>query len=193
MPKKSVRADMLARRKSLNPIVYRDFSRMAQERLLATPEFIASAVVALYRPVANEVATEELHHAAVQSGKRVVYPRISDRHLEFVAVYELSELHPGAFGVPEPTGDVLVNPESIDLILVPGVAFDQRGFRLGYGKGFYDRFLAASGGRAHRVGFCFDFQLVDALPVEGHDVGMQMLITETRTLHIQSEDNEIRF
>lgn len=187
MPKKSVRADMLARRRSLNPDVYRDLSRMAQARLLATPEFIAAVVVALYHPVANEVATEALHHAAVQAGKRVVYPRINDRHLEFVAATELNELHPGAFGVPEPTGDAPVSPETIDLILVPGVAFDRRGFRLGYGKGFYDRFLAASGDRAHRVGFCFDLQLVEVLPVEAHDVGMQMLITETRTLRVPSD------
>lgn len=184
MPKPSIRAGMLARRRRLTPASWSALSRLAQARFLETPEFSQASVLALYSSVGNEVATGEIHQAARRLGKRVAYPRVADRHLEFVEVASLAELNPGAFGIPEPVGAALA-PELLDLILAPGVAFDRQGFRLGYGKGFYDRFLHTDGRRICPVGFCFDFQMVDELPVEAHDVGMHMLITEARTLRFK--------
>ena len=88
----------------------------------------------------------------------------------------LSELEPGAYGLPEPgKGCAVIAPEEIDLVLVPGTAFDAQGRRLGQGGGYYDRFL--SGTRALRVGVCHGFALVDHVPAQAHDLNMDYILT----------------
>jgi 5-formyltetrahydrofolate cyclo-ligase len=93
-------------------------------------------------------------------------------------------LHRGAFSVPEPDGACSVHsPEEADLIVVPGVAFDLRGRRIGYGKGYYDRALHQLEGRGRLVGFCYDFQVVDEIAAECHDVMMDLIVTERRVIN----------
>ncbi len=183
MPKKSIRSTMLVQRRQLASADCVAMSHAAQMRLLATPEFSRAATLALYSPIQNEVFTDELFHAARRLAKRVAYPRIRRDSLEFVEVGALAELQPGRFGIPEPAGDTLLAAADLDFMLVPGVAFDRGGFRLGYGKGYYDRFLHAVDRRPCLAGFCFDFQLVADLPMEAHDVGMNLVVTDVRTLH----------
>jgi 5-formyltetrahydrofolate cyclo-ligase len=177
---------MLAQRRCLASGSCDGLSHAAQVRLLETPEFAEAATLGLYSSVFNEVSTEELFHAARRLGKRVVYPRVCGELLEFVEVIRQSELKPGSFGILEPSGAEVVPTAALDLLLVPGVAFDQKGYRLGYGKGFYDRSLHKVDRRPGLVGLCFDFQLVAELPVETHDIGMDMLVTEARTLRFFS-------
>ncbi len=181
MPKRSLREEMLLRRRHLAAATCLGRSLAAQRQLLALPEFEAASTLALYCPIRNEVFTEEIFACASRRGKRVAYPRVREAQMEFVAVADPSALVPGAFGILEPTGEDLLPVAALDLIVVPGVAFDRGGHRLGYGKGFYDRALRNASG-AVLVGFCFDFQLVDALPAEAHDVRMDMVVTDERTL-----------
>jgi 5-formyltetrahydrofolate cyclo-ligase len=180
MPKRSIRDELLARRRHLAVETCLGRSLAAQQALLLTPEFAAATVVALYSPVRNEVFTEEIFAEARRSGKTVTYPRVRGNLLEFVEVRERQELEPGAYGILEPGGVQVVPLSSLELIVVPGVAFDLIGHRLGYGKGYYDRFLHQR--RGQLVGLCFDFQLVERLPAEAHDVRMNMVVTEERTL-----------
>lgn len=182
MPKRSIRDELLARRRHLATVTCLSRSLAAQQRLLLTPEFAAAAVVALYSSVRNEVFTEEVFTSARRAGKTVTYPRVRGTLLEFVEVAERQELVPGAFGILEPVGVRLIPPAALELIVVPGVAFDLAGHRLGYGKGYYDRFLHERRGRL--AGLCFDFQLVERLPAEAHDVRMDMVVTEERTLRL---------
>jgi 5-formyltetrahydrofolate cyclo-ligase len=172
---------MLIRRRHLAAATCLGRSLAAQRQLLALPEFEAASTLALYCPTRNEVFTEEIFACARRDGKRVVYPRVREAHLEFVVAADPQALLPGAFGILEPAGDDLVPISGLDLIVVPGVAFDREGHRLGYGKGFYDRALRHAAG-AVLVGLCFDFQLVDALPAEAHDVRMDMVVTDERML-----------
>jgi 5-formyltetrahydrofolate cyclo-ligase len=181
MPKRSIREEMLQRRRHLAAATCLGSSLAAQRRLLSTPEFAAALTVALYCPTRNEVFTEELFATARRHGKRVAYPRVRGGQLEFVQVADLQTLTPGAFGILEPVGDSLLRLGELDLVVVPGVAFDRRGHRLGYGKGFYDRLLHGAP-PAVLAGLCFDFQLVDVLPHEEHDVCMDLLVTDERTL-----------
>jgi 5-formyltetrahydrofolate cyclo-ligase len=181
MPKKSIRTAMLAQRRHLAAVTCAAMSHAAQVRLLETPEFSRAKALALYSPILNEVFTEELFQAARRLGKRVAYPRVCGDSLEFVEVTRLEELRPGVLGVLEPAGSLVLPAGALDLMLVPGVSFDQAGFRLGYGKGYYDRFLHAADRCPCLVGFCFDFQLIADLPMESHDVGMNMVVTESRT------------
>jgi len=182
MPKRPIRDDLLARRRHLSVETCRGKSLAAQRRLLLTAEFAAAAVVGLYSPVRNEVFTEEIFSAARGLGKTVTYPRILGDLLEFVEVRDLQHLEAGVFGILEPGRGVIFQPTELELIVVPGVAFDLSGHRLGYGKGYYDRCLHES--RGHLVGLCFEFQVMNKLPAESHDVRMNMIVTEERTLRI---------
>ncbi|MDD4457025.1 MAG: 5-formyltetrahydrofolate cyclo-ligase [Syntrophotalea acetylenica] len=180
MPKKSLRSIMLARRKHLAAEVCLSHSIRIQRRLVMLDVFKSACCVALYSPIFNEVFTEEVFHQALRAGKVVAYPRVRGESLDFVSVSSPAEFAPGAFGVMEPTGSHLIPPSALDLILVPGVAFDLFGNRLGYGKGFYDRVLCLGSRSAISVGLCYEMQLLDELPVEDHDAGLDLLITEER-------------
>ena len=92
--------------------------------------------------------------------------------------YDRTRLALGAFHIEEPQGDDTVDPDSIELMVIPAVAYDRNGNRLGRGKGFYDRLLAST--KARKVGIAYDFQLVDEIPAEPHDVPVDIVITETR-------------
>ena len=108
MPKRSIRADLLARRKHLAAETCLSHSLRIQQVLLQAVEFQAATAIALYSPVLNEVFTEELFRAACSAGKVIAYPRVRGAELEFVRVLKAGDLAPGAFGVLEPTGDQLV-------------------------------------------------------------------------------------
>ncbi|MDK2849072.1 MAG: 5-formyltetrahydrofolate cyclo-ligase [Desulfuromonadales bacterium] len=180
MPKKSLRGTMLARRKHMAAEICLSQSIRIQQRVMALPAFRQADVLALYSPILNEVFTEEIFQEALRLGKTIAYPRVRGESLDFVLVASPQELEPGAFGVLEPTGSRLVPSGALDLVLVPGVAFDLEGYRLGYGKGFYDRVLCGAGRPALSIGLCFELQVVDRLPVEDHDQCLDLVITEER-------------
>lgn len=181
MPKNPIRRDMLVQRRQLPAADCLTRSLQAQQRFLELPEFSAAASLALYSPFRNEVFTEEIFRQARRCGKRIAYPRIGRTMLEFVEVEDLSTLRPGAFGILEPAGERTIDFGHLQLVAVPGVAFDFEGYRLGYGQGFYDRVLHGTGRRPALVGFCFELQLVSALPAEDHDIPMDLIVTEART------------
>ena len=95
--------------------------------------------------------------------------------------YDQTRLELGAFHIEEPTGENTVDPADIELIVVPAVAYDRKGNRLGRGKGFYDRLLRTT--KATKIGVGYEFQLLDEIPVEPHDVGMDIVITQ-KSMHI---------
>ncbi len=153
-------------------------SHEAQERLLALEEFKRARTLALYSPIHNEVFTEEIFAVARGAGKRVFYPRVRELALDFVEVADRRHLAHGQFGILEPRGDTVFGVSELDLLILPGVAFDQIGHRLGYGKGFYDRALHQAAGSCTLIGLCYEFQRVSALPFEAHDVCMDLVVTE---------------
>jgi 5-formyltetrahydrofolate cyclo-ligase len=142
--------------------------------------------LALYSAIHNEVSTDEVVAQALDQGKALAFPRVSGQDLEFVVIESCAELVSGAFGVKEPQGRSLVAVEEIDLIVVPGVVFDRRGHRLGYGRGYYDRALAKCQSHCKKVGFAYDFQLVEELPASDYDEALSVLITESQTLNFSA-------
>lgn len=187
MPKRSIRADLLAQRKHLAAETCLSYSLQIQQHLLQTAEFQRAAAIALYSPVLNEVFTEQLFRAACDAGKLIAYPRVCGADLEFVRVAGPGDLAPGSFGVLEPTGSQLISPDALDLVVVPGVGFDRQGGRLGYGKGFYDRGLHHTQRPGCLVGLCFELQLLERLPAENHDVHMDIIITEKGRYDLDSQ------
>jgi 5-formyltetrahydrofolate cyclo-ligase len=137
----------------------------------ALPEYAAAATVMAFVGVGGEPDTDVLFTRLEHDGKELVLPRTIGDHLEPAALGD--GLVPGRHGIPEPRGEV-VDPGSIGLVLVPGLAFTVDGRRLGQGGGHYDRFLARC--PAPAVGVCFAEQLLDELPVERHDVALSRVI-----------------
>jgi 5-formyltetrahydrofolate cyclo-ligase len=184
MPKQNIRQLMLAKRRALPDIMGRSASRLVQQRFIATEVFAAAKVIALYAAVHNEVETGDALHAALDAAKVVLFPAVSPEGLVFRRVDHALELRQGTFGIPEPDAACTVcSPEGADLIVIPGIAFDLYGRRIGYGKGYYDKALHRLEGKGKLIAFCYDFQVVDEIVGEPHDVRMDMLITETRVIH----------
>ncbi len=178
MTKPTIRSQMLAQRDGLPAEIGLSLSLDVQENVLSLPEFRAASSVALYSAFRNEVFTEILFQRALQSGKRVAYPRIRQDLLEFVKVTDPGDLKPGAFGILEPSGCETLCVRDLDLLVIPGVAFDLQGYRLGYGKGYYDRVLHGLDEAAVLVGLCYEFQLIANVPAEEHDIHMDLVVTE---------------
>lgn len=182
MDKSAIRASMLQRRSTLLPDQAARLSHFAQQRLLATEFFATTSRLALYSPVRNETATNNIFDEACRQGKQVYYPRVTGESLEFVQINGLAQLVVGSFGVLEPADNLEVGRQEPELILIPGVAFDRQGHRLGYGRGFYDRYLARCSGQVVRVGFSYSFQLCDSLPISAHDQALDVLVTDAETI-----------
>lgn len=156
---------------------------LIQEALVALPVYAAAATVALYANFRGEVPTSGLIRHGLAAGKVVLLPAVAERGLVFRQISGEADLLPGRFGIPEPVRSCKIFvPEAIDLFVIPGVAFDLQGYRVGYGRGYYDRALHRfeSGGKL--IGVCYDFQLVDEIVGEPHDVIMDWVITERRVV-----------
>lgn len=188
MPKRSLRSQMLSRRTALTAEAWAVSSRAAQSRLLELDEFRRAQCVALYAPTRHETDTTLVMTTAFALGKRVLYPAVCGQQMVFRRVERIDELQAGAFGIlePCPTG-IDHQADEPDLIVVPGVAFDRCGHRIGYGKGFYDRFLQHPGRTAHLIGFCHDFQLIDStIPADDHDIRMEIIVTDLQVIRCGS-------
>ena len=170
--------------KNLRVLMTEENKRAAAEevfsRLEKTAAFLLAERVMMYHSLPDELYT----HAFLSKwkGKKKFYlPRVNGVELE-VLPYEESRLELGSFHIEEPSGNDMINPSEIELVVVPAVAYDRKGKRLGRGKGFYDRFLKNT--EATKIGVGYDFQLVDELPSEPHDIDMDIVVTQKTTIII---------
>ena len=177
MSKQTIRQRLLIQRQQLDASSCARQSATVQEHVLTSTVYAEAVLLALYAPIRNEVQTQRILSAALLAGKRVCYPRLENGRIVFVEVSGQHDLQPGKFGVPEPQGKIAVSPEELDLILVPGVAFDCKGGRIGYGSGYYDRILAVCA-NARFFGLAYTFQLIEKIPEEKHDIRLDFLATE---------------
>ena len=142
-------------------------------------QFLADAnIIVAYYSLPDEVDTHNLINDLLAAGKKVYLPRvISDSQMVLCRYTGADSLSEGAFGIMEPVGEPMPADEVIDVVLVPGMAFDAQGNRLGRGKGYYDRFLSAlSNPRPRLIGVCFDFQKVDVVPTEPNDIRVDIVV-----------------
>ncbi|MBD3417916.1 5-formyltetrahydrofolate cyclo-ligase [Candidatus Micrarchaeota archaeon] len=173
--KRSLRNEILAKRKAQSAEERAAKSKLIMHELIELPEFREAKVVAFYLPVNGEVDTTEMIKWAHQEGKEVCVPVVHEGKRMCMVIYEpLARMKKGKYRIPEPVG----KPERhhVDLIVVPGVVFDRRGHRIGMGRGCYDYFLKDK--TCVNVGICFGFQLVDEVPVEPHDIAVNIIVTE---------------
>jgi len=185
----TLRTNILAARDGLPAEARHQKSRIITERLLALPEFAGARSVFAYVSFRSEVETRDLIAHCLHKGVVVSVPLTlpAEHRLRPYAITDPSrDLAPGYCGIPEPLQTLpLVDPASIEMVVVPGSVFDARGGRLGYGGGYYDRFLQGAAPQALRIGLAFDLQVVTAVPLKSHDQQLDYLITETRTIHLE--------
>ena len=169
---------MRSLRRAVTPDQAESAGRAVAEQVAGLPAFARAARVALYASLADELPTRPIFAAALARRKLALFPRVEGDRLVFAPVSRWEDLRPGRYGVAEPPPDVpALAPEA--LVLVPGVAFDARGGRLGRGGGYYDRtFASAAEPRPLLLGVGYAFQVVDTVPQERHDRRLDGVITE---------------
>ncbi len=181
--KNAVRTMMRQRLASLDPGVRQECSRSVVARLTELPEWKSARRVLLFAPLPVEPDIDPLWSLGALEGKECAYPRVEGMVTRLYYVHGLAELEPTRWGLREPVRLAAREADvaDFDLALVPGLAFDARGGRLGRGGGFYDKLLAGRSGTATLVGVCFAAQRVEQLPLGPHDVLMDVVCCEDAT------------
>lgn len=163
-----------------------EISKQIVEKFMALPEYQSAKTVVFYLDVRSEVRTRHSLQDALASGKKIVVPYcIEGNELELFHLESLDELSTGMYRILEPKVELRdvpakrVDVKDVDLIMVPGVAFDQRGGRTGHGKGYYDRMLEDARPDTPLVALSFDCQMFDEIPMQEHDVFMDKVVTES--------------
>ncbi len=173
--KASLRKELINRRISLNPSLKSDLDSQIARNLGDLPPLQSAKSLMVFYPIKGEPDLRPLYRRWIAEGKDLFLPRVEGSEIVPVRVTSFENLRRGSFGIPEPEGEP-VNPEVIDAVLVPGVAFDRKGFRLGFGKGFYDRFLKDL--RALKVGVAYSFQILSEIPAQRWDVPVDLIVTD---------------
>lgn len=191
--KRELRRAILAQRDSLPETEVAALSAAAGARLFSLPEVGLAKVIMFFVSFGSEIATRPMVLRALAEGKRVAAPR-ADRAARILLPYAVSDLQsdlrPGAYGILEPNSNrPLVPLDEIEVVIVPGVAWDEEGFRVGYGGGYYDRFLPRVDG-AVRIGLGFELQVRPTVPRAGKDLPVDMLVTEQAVRRFRSRQEE---
>jgi len=154
------------------------------QRFMDLPDYHSAKTVMFYVDVRDEVRTRQALPAALASGKRIVVPYCVDGELELFWLENMEELELGMYRILEPKNDLRtieskrVQPPDLDLVMVPGVAFDRNGGRTGHGKGYYDKLLQHARLDAPLIALSFECQMFERIPAESHDIYMDKVVTE---------------
>ena len=148
--------------------------------LSGVPEFQKAKGIGAFASIPSEINTYPILEGILELGKKLYLPRVIKEKVGFnyYPVADLKDLAPGTFGILEPTGDHPAEWEEIDLVLVPGLAFDLKGRRLGFGKGYYDRVLTQLKKSAFTIGLGYSFQVVEQVPSVSHDIPLKAVLSE---------------
>ena len=185
--KQVLREQYKQKRKELSKEEVRMRSKLILENLLTVPDFFRSDVIHTYiSSKNNEVDTHELIRVLLKQKKRVVVP-ISDKATKLMRhseLYSLSELIGGAYGILEPKMYRPVSAEELHVVIVPALAIDRKGNRLGFGAGFYDRFLHDL--QSPTIALAYDFQVVNNVPIESTDIQVSYIVTENEIIRCRN-------
>ncbi len=184
--KKHIRKTILAVRNALPPQHIESMSRRIRENFIRLHEAAHCTVLMAFLNFGTEVITDYIIEWAWREGKRVVAPlcQPETKRLFLSEITSFDDVEPGYFGVREPRKHLLkpVEKRQVDLILVPAVAFDRKGGRVGYGGGYYDRFLLDIDKAVPKIGLVFACQIIGAVPTDGYDLPVDKIITEEETI-----------
>ncbi len=187
MNKKELRKSIIEQRNQLPSEEIRAKSSSIAEKLYNLPAYREAGIVMFFITFGSEVNTRPMVEDTIKRGKVALAPKPEPKTREMIPSQIIdwdSDLVPGAYDIPEPKDEALrpFNPGSIDLLIVPGVAFDLKGNRLGYGGGYYDRFFSLLNSQTPLVALVFDLQIVPEVPVDEWDRRVDIIITEKRVI-----------
>jgi 5-formyltetrahydrofolate cyclo-ligase len=163
-----------------------EHSKLIADRFFSLPETQKARTFLFYYPHKNEVNTIPIIEKLMEQNKAILLPKVEKDRILPIFISNLSELKEGFAGIKEPSGEEYPK-EKIDIVVVPAVAFDRKGYRIGYGKGYYDRFLSDYKGL--KIGLAYQFQLMEKLPHEEHDVPVDIVITPFEIIRVKEEKN----
>ena len=190
--KQTLKQEIFQKRKSLSKEEVKEKSSLIKSNLYSLEEFKKAKNIMFYVSFKNEVSTREtIKELLAKKEKTIVVPYV----LENYPILQLSELknfywlEPKTFGMLEPKELYIreFNYEKLDLVIAPGIVFDKKGHRIGYGHGYYDRFLKILKKDVKKIGLAFELQLVDKIPEERHDVPVDIVVTEKRAIKCSSK------
>ena len=175
LDKKSLRREIGRKKRAMGAEEIEAYSRELAERFCQTPEYRAAKAIYAYLPYNQEVRTWKIIERAWADGKRVAVPKVYGDEMRFLWIEDFARIAPGGWDIPEPTFDEPVAEDETALVLMPGLAFDPAGHRVGYGGGFYDKYLEARPSHP-LVALCYPFQYFERLDVEAHDIPVNRVI-----------------
>ena len=187
--KKTIRKEILQVRSCLSGNERDDKNRAICAKLIEMPEFSRAGLVMAYMDFRDEPGTADIISECFKRGKRVALPVVTGKggagfELQAFETVSGAVLLRNSYGIfePDPNTACRVDEAEIDLVIVPGVVFDLMKYRIGYGAGYYDRFLKKLGMGCFTVGIAYDLQIVDWIPAENHDIPMNKVITESHVI-----------
>ena len=184
--KNAIRSDMRTRLATLTAAQRAEWSTAACARLIRSVAFARASRVMLYMPMRSEVDVISVALEAFRLGKSVCVPRVDGSRKNMNAVettsFDDESMDSDSLGVRAPKVGQEIPHEEIDLVIVPGVAFDMHGFRLGRGGGYYDRYLARFSRNTATIGVCFDVQFVEEIPTEPTDIAVHAVVSDRRAV-----------
>lgn len=193
MEKSEARECMRLLRGSLDSTEREKLQYQAQKRLLSMPEWREAKWVYPFVSCRTEIDTLSFLRIVLAEGRHAVaVPRVVGKKMEFVAISSMQELVPGKFGILEPKAGKIVTARE-GFLLMPGLAFDLEGNRVGYGAGFYDRYLEENECKGlFKAGYAFDFQVVDTIRREEHDRQVDAVVTDQRVIRLLKSSPQVK-
>ncbi|MDR3257099.1 MAG: 5-formyltetrahydrofolate cyclo-ligase [Endomicrobium sp.] len=187
--KRKARYEFLTLRNKIEPVLAAAYSADIFAEIKKLSVYKKAKTVMFYLSYGSEVVTDSMINFAIKEGKTVVVPAIKNyrnRSMYAVKISKLKNACQVVYGIrqPEINADGIVEKDNIDLIFVPGIAFDVEGYRIGYGKGYYDRWLESVASEK-TIGLSYDFQITDKLPIGKYDIPVSIIITEKRIIKVR--------
>lgn len=168
-----------------------DYDHRIMEHLTSGADFRKAEMILIYMHYGSEIRTDTIIESALSMGKRVFVPRVDGKEMDFYEIHGVEDCAAGYMGIPEPVQSAgkLVFPTEIKkddiLMVLPGLVFDEAGNRIGYGGGFYDRFLSVHP-ECNKIGVAYEFQCVDQIIPEENDIPVDGIVTEKRVITVKS-------
>ena len=175
MDKKALRAEIRAKKRAMTAQEIEEKSAALAKAFYETAEYKNAKTIYGYLPYNQEVRTTQMLAHALVDGKQVAVPKVYGDEMKFILLSDLGQVAKGYAGIPEPVADGPVAADPTALVLMPGLAFDPEGHRLGYGGGFYDKFLAAEPDHP-TLALCYDFQMLPHLDTESYDIPVDRVL-----------------
>jgi len=184
--RKKLRSEMKTKRQALSQAAIKQASQLIARALSQLNPIQDAKTIMCFQAIQNEVDLSLFMQQQQQKGKKILLPRVEGDHIVAVEWQGKENSQMSSFGISEPLGEAFP-AEKIDVVLVPGLVFDPRGYRLGYGKGYYDRFLPLLRSNAFKCGVAYEFQVVDNVLPHAGDVPVHWIVTDQSELLIDAD------